>query len=112
LLYRPLKWRGGPNRIRLSSYINVLKDEELEFSIFVTRLAGIKDDIPIRTSLREIDRHIFDESRSYISQVRKKLAPPFCDMEDVDLMVQGFFISAHKPPRLESLNLKPQSILR
>jgi hypothetical protein len=96
VLYSPLKWRGGPNRIRLSSYVEVLKRSPVEFSIYVRHLAGVPQDIPEKTTFEQIDKSLLDKSRAYVASVRRKLARPYAGTDERDLMVQGFCIYARR----------------
>src|SRR5580765_3216072 len=91
-LYSPLKWRGGPNRIRLSSYIQALKQAPVEYSIYIRHLAGLSVELPERTTFDQIEKSLLAESHSYVNSVRRQLARPFSQMDDQDLMVQGFAI--------------------
>jgi SAM-dependent methyltransferase len=96
ILYSSLKWRGGPNRIRLSSYVNLLRQLQLEFTIYVDALAGVQEFMPVRTVLRQVPEPILNTSRKYVASVRKNLAKPFRDTCDEDLMVTRFTIVAKK----------------
>jgi hypothetical protein len=95
-LYSPLKWRGGPNRIRLSSYIQALKQAPVEYSIYIRHLAGLSVELPERTTFDQIEKSLLAESHSYVNSVRRQLARPFSQMDDQDLMVQGFAIYAQR----------------
>ena len=96
LFYSPLKWRGGPNRIRLGSYIQALKRAPVEYSIYVRHLAGVSAELPERTKFEQIDKSLLATSHSYVTSIRSRLAHPFSKMEDQDLMVQGFSIRAQR----------------
>jgi hypothetical protein len=96
LLYSPLKWRGNPNRIRLSSYVQALKQAPVEYSIYVRHLAGVSIELPECTAFDQIDKSLLAESYSYVRSVRRRLARPFSQMDDQDLMVQGFAIYARR----------------
>jgi hypothetical protein len=94
--YSPFKWCGGPNRVRVSDYASVLRREPVEFEIYITRLAGVQEELPIRTTFEEVEPLSLKASRAYVAGVRRHLARPFRDMDEKDLMVQGFVISARK----------------
>jgi hypothetical protein len=96
LLYSPLKWRGGSNRIRLSSYVQALELAPVEYSIYVRHLAGVSGELPERTAFDQIDKSLLAQSRSYVASIRRHLAQPFSQMDDEDLMVQGFSIYARR----------------
>jgi len=106
-LYAPLKWGGGPNRVRLSSYVEVLRRQALDFTIYITALAGVPEPIPGGTILQEIPGSMLDASRQYISKVRHRLAKPFRDMSDEDLMVTGFLLVARKNNPQKAAELAP-----
>lgn len=96
LLYSPLKWRGGANRVRLGSYLKVLQQERLESTIYVTTLAGNPHRLPPCSSLEAIPQPLLDASRQYVCKVRTRLAKPFRDLPDDDLMVTSFTLLAAK----------------
>jgi SAM-dependent methyltransferase len=96
ILYSPFKWCGCPNRLRLNDYVGALRQEPVEFEIYITRLAGVTDELPIRTKFEEIDANALSTSRAYVAGVRKHMARPFRDLAEEALMVQGFVISARK----------------
>jgi methyltransferase family protein len=93
-MYAPLKWRGGPNRVRLSAYVNALRQERMDFTIYVNSLAGIAEELPPCTVLENVARPLLDASREYVSKVRSGLAIPFRSMSDEDLMVTRFLMVA------------------
>jgi SAM-dependent methyltransferase len=95
-LYSPLKWGGGPNRVRLGSYFQVLRQEALDFTIYIEALAGIKEFLPSCTTMEKIPIPVLDASRRYVSEVRGRLAKPFRDMCDEDLMTTRFVVVARK----------------
>jgi SAM-dependent methyltransferase len=96
-LYSPLKWRGGPNRVRLSSYVSVLKNLGLDFTVYVNSMAGIAEEIPHGTLLRDVPEPILRVSRQYVTNVRGRLTEPFHSMSDEDLMITRFLVVARKP---------------
>ncbi len=93
-MYSPLKWRGGPNRVLLSSYLDILRRKGMEFTVYVNSLAGGPQELPPNTTLQQISPAILDKSIEYVSSVRNRLSKPFRDMSDEDLMVTRFVISA------------------
>lgn len=95
-MYSPLKWGGGPNRIRLASYVNVLRQERLNFTIYVNSLTGIPEELPQRTLFRDIPEPALAVSRQTVATVRNHLARPFRSMADEELMVARFTIVATK----------------
>src|SRR5258708_15869257 len=95
-MYSPLKWGGGPNRVRLSSYINVLQEQGLGYEVYVTSLAGVPARLPDCTKISQIPQPLLDISHRYVSQVRGGLARVFRDMSDEDLMVTSFMLVVKK----------------
>jgi SAM-dependent methyltransferase len=95
-LYSPLGWGGGPNRIRLDAYCKALQQQPVETQIYVTTLAGIPDRLPHGATLEQVPKDILETSRRYVSSVRSRLAGPFRDMADEDLMVTSFLLVAKK----------------
>jgi hypothetical protein len=96
-LYSPLKWRGGPNRVRLSAYCEVLGKMGLDFKVYVNSLAGIGEEIPGCSVLHDIPESILQTSRRYVQSVRSRLVMPFRAMSDEDLMITRFLVVARKP---------------
>ncbi len=96
-LYSPLKWRGGPNRVRLSAYLDVLGKMGLDFTVYVNSMAGIKEEIPHGTQLRDVPEHVLQVSRQYVAHVRGRLTGRFRSTSDEDLMVTRFLLVARKP---------------
>ncbi len=96
LPYSPLRWGGGPNRVRLGSYVNVLRQERLDFTVYITSLAGVRELMPPCTRMEQIAPEVINVSRQYVSKVRKRLAEPFRNMRDEDLMVTSFLMVARK----------------
>lgn len=95
-LYSPFTWNGGPNRVRLSAYRKALDNEPVEYEIYPIQLAGVTESIPLPTRLPDVDPRLLEASKAYVDQVRSRLASPFREMGDEDLMVQGFFVLARK----------------
>lgn len=95
-LYAPLKWGGGPNRVRLSAYRSTLNSLPLDFKILVTSLAGVPEPLEPALPLDQIAKSTLDASREFVNRVRKSFAAPFCDMPDEDLMVTSFMLVAKR----------------
>ncbi|HLY98916.1 MAG TPA: class I SAM-dependent methyltransferase [Candidatus Angelobacter sp.] len=101
-LYSPLKWRGGPNRVRLSAYCDVLVKMGLDFEVYVNSMAGISEEISGCLRLQDIPETIIQTSRRYVESVRHRLTLPFRAMSDEDLMITRFLVVARKPAALGS----------
>ena len=95
-MYSPLRWGGGPNRVRLSAYLTCLQECRMDHKILVTSLAGIPDPLNPKRPLREIPEQLIETSRRYVSEIRPQLAQPFREMSDEDLMVSSFMIVSRK----------------
>lgn len=95
LMYLPLSWGGGPNRVLVSSYRNALQKAKMQFQIYVTSLAGVPE-LPRPMLMEQIPEDLIESSKLYISQVRSRLIRRFRDMRDEDLMVTGFLLSCAK----------------
>lgn len=102
VLYAPLKWGGGPNRVRLSAYIQACRRQGLAYTVYPTTLAGVPDFLPRGTELSQIPSPLLESSRIFISQVRRRLAKPFRDLTDDDLMVTSFMLVAKKAEPLKT----------
>jgi len=95
-LYGPLSWCGGPNRVRLTAYTDLLRRLNFCYKIRVTHLAGIPEGTFEHGTLDELPRDLLDRSRLYVSSVRPNLVKPYRQMSDEDLMLTSFMIAAQK----------------
>ncbi|HEY6351168.1 MAG TPA: methyltransferase domain-containing protein [Candidatus Angelobacter sp.] len=95
-MYAPLRWGGGPNRVRLTSYLKLLKEQRVEHSVYITSLAGVTEEIPPQTPLELVSKPLLDASRAFVSSVRGRLGKPFRDLPDEDLMISSFMLVARK----------------
>ena len=93
-LYAPLAWGGGPNRIRLSAYLAAARSAGLESTFHVTTLAGVEGNWHGALSVPE---SALARSREYVTSVRPRLARPFRELDDDDLMTTSFMLAARKP---------------
>jgi SAM-dependent methyltransferase len=95
-IYSPLQWGGGPNRIRLSAYLNVLQHLPIDCKVLITSLAGIPEPLESGLPFEQIAPALLQHSRDYVAQVRQRLAVPFRTMTDEDLMATSFMLVAKK----------------
>jgi SAM-dependent methyltransferase len=95
-LYSPLKWGGGPNRVRLGAYLQTMQNQKLEAVVYVSSLAGFTEEMPACTKFNDLPQTFLSKSRNYVSQVRPQLAKPFREMPDEELMTTRFLIVAKK----------------
>jgi SAM-dependent methyltransferase len=95
-LYSPLKWGGGPNRVRLSSYVSLLQQAPVDFKIYVGSLAGCPEFTYQHKLMQDLPRETVRASQEYVAGIRSRLAMPFRQLSDEDLMVSGFTMSVRK----------------
>ena len=96
-LYSPLKWGGGPNRVRLGAYLQAMQNQGLEIVVYVNSLAGFTEEMPVCTTFEKLPQEFLSQSQSYVSGIRPHLAMPFRDMPDEELMITRFLVVAKKP---------------
>ena len=94
IIYRRMTSKSGrPNRVLLHRYREWLEKSNLDGEIWITRLAGIKnefkpvcwDDIPIRSR---------NKAMTAVQQVRPRLARSLRNVSDEDLAVTGIVLTA------------------
>ncbi len=95
LYKRMTRGSGRPNRILVNRYRRALQEEQLAFSILVTRLAGVGEISPHRP-YEQIPKELRQKSLAYVRSVKWRLARPFRSVSDEDLSVGGFFLVAKK----------------
>jgi SAM-dependent methyltransferase len=96
VLYAPLRWQGGPNRVRLSAYVNKLSSFGFSVEVFAGFVAGIKEEIP-PCRMDSLPQEIKITSMRVVSEARPHLSRPFRNLSDEDLMAAGVVIVARKP---------------
>jgi SAM-dependent methyltransferase len=96
-LYWPLKIRGGPNRYRVTDYRQCLVSLPVTFGIYVNRLAGVQEDLfATRLTFSELPPNMSESSAKYVAGFRRRLARPFRELPDEDLMITAIAIVAKK----------------
>lgn len=95
-LYSPLAAGTGLNRIRFSDYRKTLESLGLDCRIFVTSLSGVQEGISPAVEFDNLDPCLIHRSSANLYSIKNKLAKPFRDMHDRDLMVSGFSVVARK----------------
>lgn len=96
MLYRRMTISSGrPNRILLHQYRSCLEELGIEYTLLVTRLAGIGEIKP-HIPYHEIPLNIRKESLKYVHAVRHKFSYSFRNVSDEDLSVRGFFLVGKK----------------
>jgi SAM-dependent methyltransferase len=96
-LYWPLTLASGLNRIRLSAYLSTLAPMGFDCKVLVTALSGIPDLILPAKEFNGLDPALLEQSRKNLADIRPRLAEPFRDMPDEELMVAQFVLVATKP---------------
>jgi SAM-dependent methyltransferase len=95
-LYSPLAAGTGLNRIRISDYRRTLESLGLNCRVFVTSLSGVPEGISPAVEFDKLDPYLIDKSSRNLYSIKNKLAKPFRDMHDRDLMISGFSLVARK----------------
>lgn len=101
-LYWPLTLASGLNRLRLSAYLSVLAPFGLKCKILVTALSGIPDLIIPAREFDDLDPVVVDRSRRNLFRIRHRLAEPFHDMPDEELMIAQFVLVASSKDRAKA----------
>jgi SAM-dependent methyltransferase len=96
LLYFPLAAGTGLNRIRVSDYRRTLESLGFNCRIFVTSLSGVPEGISPAAEFDKLDPSLIHRSSRNLYSIKNKLAKPFRDMNDRDLMISGFSLVARK----------------
>lgn len=90
---------GRPNRRRVGFYRDILHKLGYESRLHIVRLAGESD--PAGPGRLRIDT-ISPAQREELRKIRPRLAAPFRDLSDEDLLIVDIFLEARKPERKES----------
>lgn len=94
-LYKPLTFSSGLNRVRPSAYESLCQELGLDTTVLYTGLTGINGAIePQRFD--QITPSLVQQSHRYIDLMRGKLAQPFREMSDPDLMATVFVLVARR----------------
>lgn len=88
------KFSGRPNRVLLHQYRekleNLMGKISLEYSVFVTRLAGVGDLTPHQL-YADISEEMWSKAIRYVDSQRQHFAEEFRDVNSKDLAVAGIF---------------------
>jgi hypothetical protein len=95
VLYAPFRWQGGPNRVRLSTYVKHLEGLGFTVDSFATFIAGTKEEIP-PSRLNSLPSQVHDSAIRLIAETRPHLSKRFKYLPDEDLMAAGMVIVARK----------------
>ena len=95
-LYWPLTLASGLNRIRLSAYLSTLEPLGFKCEVLITSLSGVTELIMPAKRFDEIEPVLLERSRQNVAGIRRKLAKPFRDMSDQELMISQFVLRAER----------------
>jgi Methyltransferase domain len=85
----------APNRLRASAYRAMLEAHGYRCDTFVTHLAGA--DAEIDPHWKDWPREArVEQARRLVEQIRPRLAAPFRQLSDEDMMTTGIFVAATK----------------
>ena len=88
---------GQPNRRRVNYYRDFVERLGYTSRIYVTRLLGVDHEIvPAKEKVRP-DVDYPNASLATIRDIRPRLAAPFRNLSDSDLLVLGIYLVARKP---------------
>jgi len=76
--------------------LSLLQQAPVNFNIYVGALAGHPEFMHECKPLQELPQDTLNASRKYVTGVRSRLAMPFREMTDEDLMVSGFTMAVQK----------------
>jgi len=98
-LYRRMtKSAGYPNRVLINQYRTVMQKTGLDYTFFITRLAGIGQIMP-HVPYQDISDSLRADSLHYVKSMRKRFAAPIASISDEELSITGFFLVAKKNNR-------------
>jgi len=94
-MYAPLRWQGGPNRVRLSAYVNHLETLGLEVETFAQYVTGIKHEIP-SSRMDLLPGDIRAIAIQAVERARPRLAAKFINTTDDDLIAANVVLVAQR----------------
>ena len=94
-MYAPLRWQGGPNRTRLSAYVNHLEALGLQVETFAQYVTGIKQEIP-SSRMDRLPGEIRATAMRVVERVRPRLAAEFIHAPDDDLIAANVVLVARR----------------
>ena len=92
---RMVQASGGPNRIMIDQYRAALSRLGLEYSLFITRLAGVGDITP-HLPYEVLPKSLVEQSLGFVRSVRHRFCKEMQGLSDEDLSVGGIFMVARK----------------
>ncbi|HEX3156392.1 MAG TPA: methyltransferase domain-containing protein [Candidatus Angelobacter sp.] len=94
-MYAPLRWQGGPNRVRLSAYLDHLETLGFTVETFAQYVTGIKDAIP-SSRMDLLPNDVRATAMQAIERARPSLAARFVDSTDDDLIAANIVLAARR----------------
>jgi SAM-dependent methyltransferase len=100
------RYSAIPHRHRINYYRDKMRALGYDARLFITRVAGCADELdPHKTAIRPgVDYG--PVQIELIQAIRPRLAPPFRNLSDEDLLAAGLFLAARKP--IASASLHPR----
>ena len=93
---------GKPNRKLRSYYESIIKELGLDATFLITDIIGVGDvgkgDIHPHKERIELNKDYSESTLKLVEEIRPQLIPKFNSMADDELIVDGIFIIARKPP--------------
>lgn len=94
-MYAPLRWQGGPNRVRLNAYVNHLENLGFKVETFAHYVTGIKHGIPI-SRMELLPDDVRTTAMGLVNRARPSLAPEFLNAADDDLIAANVVLVARR----------------
>ncbi|HEY4676670.1 MAG TPA: methyltransferase domain-containing protein [Candidatus Angelobacter sp.] len=96
-LYEPLRWQGGPNRVRLSAYVSHLENLGFTVETFAQYVTGIKHEIP-SSRMDLLPTGVRATAMRAVERARPSLAAGFINATDDDLIAGNVVVVARRGP--------------
>jgi SAM-dependent methyltransferase len=96
LYSRMVRNTGRPNRVRISAYRAWLQGLKTDYSLKVTRLAGVNQEID-PTEWGDVADSLKIQALDHVTRIRPFLASTFMGLDDADLACTGCVLVVGKP---------------
>lgn len=94
-MYAPLRWQGGPNRVRLSAYIRHLESLGFKVETFAQYVTGIPHEIPC-SRMDSLPDDVRTAAMQVVKRARPSLAAKFVNATDDDLIAANIVLVARR----------------
>ena len=94
-MYAPLRWQGGPNRVRLGAYVNHLEALGFQVETFAQYVTGIKQAIPC-SRMDSLPDDVRATAMRVVERARPSLAAEFINATDDDLIAANVVLVARR----------------